>query len=148
MYVHILLFLFSKVFYGKIYAPKCVRWENNEEGSNIIMMRPLHAHTAVLFRFFLSKYIIMDFGKDSSTDKTFVRYHELRTPNPSIYLHLIFAILQFEILSLMNWIFCLYSLKWIFLPIIACKIKVWNGLKIKFIKLDTSNWRIAKIKCR
>ena len=72
-YVHILLFLFSKVFYGKIYAPKCVRWENNEEGSNIIMMRPLHAHTAVLFRFFLSKYIIMDFGKDSSTDKTFHR---------------------------------------------------------------------------
>ena len=83
-YVHILLFLFSKVFYGKIYAPKCVRWENNEEGSNIIMMRPLHAHTAVLFRFFLSKYIIMDFGKDSSTDKTFVRYHRLRTPNEGI----------------------------------------------------------------
>ena len=83
MYIFFCSF-FSKVFYGKIYAPKCVRWENNEEGSNIIMMRPLHAHTAVLFRFFLSKYIIMDFGKDSSTDKTFVRYHGLRTPNEGI----------------------------------------------------------------
>ena len=83
--MYIFFFFFSKVFYGKIYAPKCVRWENNEEGSNIIMMRPLHAHTAVLFRFFLlSKYIIMDFGKDSSTDKTFVRYHRLRTPNEGI----------------------------------------------------------------
>ena len=34
--------------------------------------------------FFLSKYIIMDFGKDSSTDKTFVRYHGLRTSNEGI----------------------------------------------------------------
>ena len=58
---------------------------------------------------------------------------------PPIYLHLIFATLQFEILSLMNWIF---------LPAIACKIPVWNRLKIKFIKLDISNWRIAKIECK
>ena len=54
---------------------------------------------------------------------------------PPIYLHLIFAILQVEILSLMNWIF---------LPAVACKIQVWNKLKIQFIKLDISNWRIAK----
>ena len=40
------------------------------------------------------------------------------------------------------------SLKWIFLPAVACKIQVWNRLKIQFIKLDISNWRIAKIKCR
>ena len=38
-------------------------------------------------------------------------------PIPAIYLHLIFAILQFEISSLMNWIF---------LPAVACKIQVWN----------------------
>ena len=31
---------------------------------------------------------------------------------------------------------------------VACKIQVWNILKIKFIKLDISNWRIAKITCR
>jgi hypothetical protein len=37
---------------------------------------------------------------------------------------------------------------WIFLPALACKIQVRNQLKIKFIKLDISNWRIAKIKCR
>ena len=40
------------------------------------------------------------------------------------------------------------SLNWIFLPAVACKIQVWNRLKIQFIKLDISNWRIAKIKCR
>ena len=39
-------------------------------------------------------------------------------------------------------------LHWIFLPAVACKIQVWSRLKIKFIKLDISNWRIAKIKCR
>ena len=54
---------------------------------------------------------------------------------PPIYLHLIFAILQFETSSLRNWIF---------LPAVACKIQVWNILKIKFIKLDSlencKNW--------
>ena len=40
------------------------------------------------------------------------------------------------------------SLNWIFLPAVACKIQVWNRLKIKLIKLDITNWRIAKIKCR
>ena len=40
------------------------------------------------------------------------------------------------------------SLNWIFLPAVACKIQVWNRLKIKFTKLDISNWRNAKIKCR
>ena len=40
------------------------------------------------------------------------------------------------------------SLNWIFLLAVACKIQVWNKLKIKFIKLDISNWRITKIKCR
>ena len=39
-----------------------------------------------------------------------------RSPIPPIYLDLIFAILQFEIME--------------------------------FIKMDISNWRIAKIKCR
>ena len=38
------------------------------------------------------------------------------------------------------------SLNWIFLPAVACKIQVWNRLKIKFVKLDISNWIIAKIK--
>ena len=34
-------------------------------------------------------------------------------------------------------------LNWIFLSAVACIIQVWNRLKIKFIKLDISNWRIA-----
>ena len=34
-------------------------------------------------------------------------------------------------------------LNWIFLSAVACIIRVWNRLKIKFIKLDISNWRIA-----
>ena len=57
---------------------------------------------------------------------------------PLIYLHLIFSIFQFEISSLMNWIF---------LPPLAGKIQVWNRLKIKFIKLlDTiSNCINAKL---
>ena len=33
---------------------------------------------------------------------------------------------------------------WIFRPAVTCKIQVWNRLKIKFIKLDISNRRIAK----
>ena len=37
------------------------------------------------------------------------------------------------------------SLNWIFLPAVACKNYVWNRLKVKFIKLDISKWRIAKI---
>ena len=40
------------------------------------------------------------------------------------------------------------SLNWIFLPAVACTIQDWNRLKIKLIKLDISNWRIVKIKCR
>ena len=39
----------------------------------------------------------------------------------------------------------LSSLNWSFLPAVACKIQVWNRLKIMFIKLDFSNWRILKI---
>ena len=35
------------------------------------------------------------------------------------------------------------SSNWIFLPAVACKIQVWNRLKIKFIKLDIWNWKIA-----
>ena len=45
------------------------------------------------------------------------------TPSPPIYLHLIFAILQFEISSLMNWIF-FPSLNWIFLPAVAKEIQI------------------------
>ena len=36
----------------------------------------------------------------------------------------------------------------IFLPDVACKIQVWNRLKIQFIKFNISNWRISKIECR
>ena len=39
-------------------------------------------------------------------------------------------------------------MNWIFLPAVVCKIQAVNRLKIKFIKLDISNWRIAKLKCR
>ena len=54
---------------------------------------------------------------------------------PPIYLHLIFEILQFEISSL---------IKWIFLPDVARKIQVWNRLKIKFIQVDFSNSILQK----
>ena len=59
------------------------------------------------------------------------------------YLYLIFAILQFEI-SIIEFdeLDFFSSLNWIFLPAVACRIQ----LKIKFIKLNFSNWRIAKIK--
>ena len=50
---------------------------------------------------------------------------------PPISLHLIFAILQFEISSLMNWIF---------LPAVACKIQVHQT---GYFKLEN-----CKIKCR
>ena len=46
---------------------------------------------------------------------------------PFIYLHFIFAILQFEISSLMNWIF---------LSAASCKIQFWNRPKIRFLKLE------------
>ena len=52
-----------------------------------------------------------------------------------IYLHLIFEILQFEISSLINWIFFL-SLKWIFT---VCKNQFKLGKKIQLIKLEFSN---------
>ena len=66
-------------------------------------------------------------------------------PKPPIYLHLIFAFqfeFEFDELDFFP------SLNWIFLPAVACKIQVWNRLKIQFIKLDISNWRIVKIKFR
>ena len=40
------------------------------------------------------------------------------------------------------------SLIWNFLLAVICKIQVWNRLKIQLIKLDISNWRIVKCKCR
>ena len=40
------------------------------------------------------------------------------------------------------------SLNWIFIGCAACKKPVWIGLKIQFIILDISNWRIAKIQIR
>ena len=58
---------------------------------------------------------------------------------PSIYLHLIFAIFHFEISNLMNWIFSQIQ-TWI--------LQATVGRKIQFIKLNISNWRIAKIKCK
>ena len=60
------------------------------------------------------------------------------------YLHLIFAILQFEIHIEFDELNFFPSLNLIFLPVVACKIQVWNRPKIKFIKLDISKWRIAK----
>jgi hypothetical protein len=53
--------------------------------------------------------------------------------------------LQFSSLKCQVWLtwFFFPSLIWIFLPTIVCKIQVWNGLKIKFIKLEISNWKIA-----
>ena len=58
---------------------------------------------------------------------------------PLIYLHSIFATLQFEISSFMNLIFSLFQ-NWI--------LQATAGRKIQFIKLDISNWRVAKIECR
>ena len=43
---------------------------------------------------------------------------------------------------------CFPRLNWIFLPALVCEIQVWNRLKIQFIKLDISNWRMSKIKFR
>ena len=61
---------------------------------------------------------------------------------PTIYLHLIFTILQFEISSLMNWIF-FPSLNWIFLPAVACKIPVWNQVHQTWIfKLENCKNRV------
>ena len=53
--------------------------------------------------------------------------------------------LQFSSLKCQVWLtwFFFPSLIWILLPTIVCKIQVWNGLKIKFIKLEISNWKIA-----
>ena len=48
-------------------------------------------------------------------------------PCPPIYLNLIFDILKFEILSLMNWIFAGYT---------GSKNPVQTGKKIQFIKLE------------
>ena len=52
-------------------------------------------------------------------------------------LHLIFAILEFGELDFFP------TLNWIFLPVVACKIQIWNRLKIQLIKLNISNWKIA-----
>ena len=66
---------------------------------------------------------------------------------PPIYLHMIFEKLQFEISSLMNWIFSLFQ-TWILQATAGRKLKFKLGKKIQFIKLYISNKRIAKIKCR
>ena len=64
------------------------------------------------------------------------------TKNP-IYLHPIFAILQFEISSLINWIFSLFQTG-ILQAAESRKIQFKLGKKIKLIKFDISNWRFAK----
>jgi hypothetical protein len=62
---------------------------------------------------------------------------------PPIYLLLIFANLQFEILSLMNLIFSLFQT--CVLQVTAFrKIQFKLGKKFQFIKLNISNWRIEK----
>ena len=66
---------------------------------------------------------------------------------PLIYLYLIFAILEFEISSLMNWIFFVYF-KLECLRLQQAEKLSSNQEKIQFIKLDISNLRIAKIKGR
>ena len=54
-----------------------------------------------------------------------------------IYLHLIFAILQFEISSLMNWIF---------LPAVACKIPVWsNSIFQTDVDFYVLRWEMVKL---
>ena len=58
---------------------------------------------------------------------------------PPIYLHLIFDILEFEISSLMNWIFAGYT---------GSKNPVQTRTKIQFIILELSNYMMSKIKCR
>ena len=60
---------------------------------------------------------------------------------PPIYLNWIFQILQFEIVSLMNWIF-FPSLNWIFVGYTGSNNPVQTGKKYQFIKLEISNWRI------
>ena len=64
------------------------------------------------------------------------------TKNP-IYLHPIFAILQFEISSLIKWIFSLFPTG-ILQAAESRKIQFKLGKKIKLINFDISNWRIAK----
>ena len=61
--------------------------------------------------------------------------------SPTINLHLIFEIFQFEISSLMNWIY-FPSLIWIFLPAVACKIQVWNKLKTSLSNLILQTWAL------
>ena len=58
--------------------------------------------------------------------------------NSPIYLHSIFDILEFEISSLMNWIF-FPSLNWIFAGYRGSKNPVQTRKKIQFIKLEISN---------
>ena len=53
-----------------------------------------------------------------------------------IYLHLIFYILQLEISSLMNWIFFLDSLNWMFAGYTGSKNPVQTWKLIQFIKLE------------
>ena len=58
-----------------------------------------------------------------------------------------FSILQFEISSLMNLIFSLFT-AWILQATSDRKIQFKPGKKNQLIKLDISNWKIAKLKCR
>ena len=60
---------------------------------------------------------------------------------PPTYLHSIFAILQFEISSLMNLIFSLFQ-TWISQATAGRKIQFKLEIKIQFIKLYILNWRI------
>ena len=65
-----------------------------------------------------------------------------QTANPPIYMHLIFVILEFEISSLMNWIF-FPSLNWIFAGYTGSKNPVQTRKKIQFIKLEILNSRMS-----
>ena len=86
------------------------------------------------------------------TDGCWILVINMYVTIPPIYLHSIFAIFQFEISSLTNLIFSIFQ-TWILQATAGRKIQfkpdlVQTGKKIQFVKLDISNWRIAKMKCR
>ena len=101
----------------------------------------------VLGKSALKKWTPYDYGGESFIYNGWIVnnwFLELKRTRPvawsttPVYLHLIFVILQFEISSLMNWIFTLFQ-TWILLATAGRKNPIYQKI---------SNWRIAKIKCR
>ena len=100
--------------------------------------------TLILNVLLLSYYKLLDQLQGVSVcNSTTSKQHK-----PPIYLYSIFAFLQFEISNLMNWIFILFQ-TWILQATGGKKIQLkLERKKIQFIRLDISNLRIAKNKCR